>query len=64
MKEIEVTIDNNGEISMDLIGWHGVGCLEDAKKLAKSLGTTIKSDHKDDYWKTEQKTKQKITRGM
>jgi len=63
MKEIEVIIDENGQASIDLQGWHGKGCEEVAKKLAKALGTTVKSTKKNDYWKTETKIKQKV-RGM
>lgn len=63
MKEIEVTIDKNGEVSLDLKGWHGKGCADVTKQFEKALGTIIKSDKKCDFWKTETKTKQKI-RGM
>ena len=64
MKEIEVIIDENGQASIDLMGWEGKGCGEIAQKLAKSLGITVKTTKKADYWKTEAKTKQKIIRGM
>jgi len=64
MKEIEITIDKEGVASIDLVGWRGKGCEEVAKKLAKALGETVKSDHKCDYWKAEQQQKQKIIRGM
>ena len=60
MKEIEVTIDTNGEVSIDLIGFKGKGCAEVADKLAKALGTQINRDKKCEYWEETVKEKQKV----
>lgn len=63
MKEIEIIIEKDGEISMDLKGWNGKGCSEVTKEFTKALGTAVNVEKKPDYWKTETKQKQKI-RGM
>ncbi len=60
MKEIEITIDKNGEISIDLIGYQGKGCSADSEKFVKALGKIKRSDKKCDYWQTETKQKQKV----
>jgi hypothetical protein len=63
-KEIEVTIDQDGNAEIDMIGWHGKGCGDVSKQLEKALGKTVKSDVKSEYYKTTPKQKQKIVRGM
>ena len=65
MKEIEVTIDENGKVDIDLNGFHGKGCDEIAKKLAKAMGSIVNIDKKCDFYKQEvqTKTKQKIVGG-
>jgi hypothetical protein len=64
MREIEITIDQNGNAEMDFMGFHGKGCDEVSKELSRALGKTIKTEHKAEYFKAEQKQKQKIMRGM
>lgn len=63
MKEIEVTIDTNGECSVDLVGWNGKGCAEVMEKITRALGKVVTSDKKCEYWKPEIKQKQKISHG-
>lgn len=60
MREIEIIVDTNGEISLDLQGYHGKGCSKIAEELAKAIGTKISSDKKCEYWETETKAKQRI----
>ena len=64
MKEIEITIDKDGQIEIDLKGYHGKGCQNIARELAKSLGTTVKNEKKPEFYKTVPKQKQKIRRGL
>lgn len=64
-KTVEVTISEDGEITFDLEGFQGKGCAELTKKLAKAMqATVVKQKKKADFYKPEQETKQKITRGM
>jgi hypothetical protein len=60
MKEIEITIDKDGNIAMDHIGWHGKGCAKSADEIAKVLGGKMDSTKKKEYWKEEVKVKQKV----
>lgn len=64
MREIEVIIEPDGEISFDLVGWKGKGCHEVAEKLTKALGQTIEHHQKKEYWQTDTKVKQKVKRGL
>ena len=59
MKEIEVTIDENGEISVDLTGYRGKGCAVDSDAFIKALGKVKSREKKNEYWKPKQKQTQK-----
>lgn len=61
MKEIEIIIDKNGEVSIDLKGYQGQGCSEIAKILANSIGKTVKNNKKCEYYNSNtNKTKNKL----
>lgn len=59
MKEIEVIVDTNGEVSIDLDGYKGKGCSQVSESLAKSLGVTLKSNKKCEYHQNETKLTEK-----
>jgi len=64
-KTVEVTIDEDGQISFDLEGFHGKGCAELTKKLTKAMNATVVTKkQKADFYKPEERIKQKISRGM
>ncbi len=63
MKEIEIIIEPNGEISIDLIGFKGKDCSKVAQKLAEGLGKIKETKLKNDFWEQEVNPKQKIRRG-
>lgn len=63
-REIEITIDKDGNVEIDMIGWHGKGCADVSKQLEKALGRTVKTDRKSEFYKPEQKQKQKVMRGL
>jgi len=59
MKEIEITIDADGDAEIDLKGFNGQGCTEITNQLVKALsGEKVKRIKKSEYYKT--KTKEKI----
>ena len=65
MKEIEITIDVNGEISLDLDGFKGKGCDDLIKKLTNAMRGKVKSvKKKNDYYSAEETQKLKVNRGM
>ena len=61
--EIEVIIDQNGEISIDLIGFKGKNCSAITDEIAKALGKKITQSKKSEYYQQESKQKQKIKLG-
>lgn len=64
MREVEFTIDDDGNIEVDLIGFDGKGCGTLGEKLAKALGSVKHRQQKQEFFKPVQKQKQKICRGM
>ncbi len=64
MQEIEITIDENGEITLDLEGFQGKGCAEITQKIVKAMkGVILDSKKKPAYYKPAEKHKLKISRG-
>jgi hypothetical protein len=49
-KHIDIKIAPDGTISVDLIGYKGVGCEEDLRKISKVLGQPMASQKKADYY--------------
>ena len=62
MKEIEVTVDLDGKVSIDLAGYKGSECEQVAEQLAKALGEKLESVKKNEYYQQNVDTKQKISR--
>jgi hypothetical protein len=58
MKQIIITVDENGNSSIDLQGFHGKGCAEVMKALRGS-DTVRKSITKPEYAEQEQTQKVK-----
>lgn len=53
MKQIEIIIDKNGEVTFDLQGWHGQGCAEVADQLVKSFGKEVTRTQKCEYYEEQ-----------
>lgn len=62
-KEIEIVIDENGEVSLDLMGYKGKGCSADSDAFIKALGKAKNRKQKPEYWKSKPKQQQQIYRG-
>lgn len=62
-KEIEFTIDEDGNVEIDLQGFEGKGCEKLSEQLAKALGNTTFRRKKKEFYKTVVKQKQKVIRG-
>lgn len=50
MREIEITIDKNGKIDIEAIGYDGQGCSQDISKLVEALGTEVSRSQKCEYY--------------
>ncbi len=61
-KEIEFTIDEDGNVEIDLTGCDGKGCVDLSNKLAKALGHVTVSRKKKEFYKPVVKEKQKVRR--
>ncbi len=60
MKEIEITIDQEGNTEIDLKGFKGKGCKDLTDELVKSLqGTVEKRTQKAEFYKPDAETKVK-----
>ncbi|MGQ9817032.1 MAG: DUF2997 domain-containing protein [bacterium] len=51
--ELEIIIDENGEVHLDIKGVKGKGCVEIAEMLTKILGEWKSKKHKAEYYETE-----------
>lgn len=62
-RTVEITIDENGEITFEMNGFNGKGCAELTKKLTKAMNATVVSNKKKaEFYKPEVVEKQKIKR--
>jgi len=60
MREIEITIDAEGNTEIDLKGFHGKGCKEITDELVKALsGSVSKRTQKAEFYKPEVEAKVK-----
>lgn len=50
MKEMVVTIDKNGNVSIDTKGFVGTDCDVETKKMVDELGTVLTKDRKPEYY--------------
>jgi hypothetical protein len=64
MPEIEITIDKEGNIDIDLVGYHGQGCSQDSEAFARALGTIVQRDKKHEYWQQEHTQEQHLRHGQ
>jgi len=60
MPEIEITIDKDGKIDIDLIGYQGQGCAQDSEAFARALGTITQRDQKSEFWQQEHTQEQHL----
>ena len=61
-REIEITIDEDGNIHLEGFGFEGKSCSLEMHNLAKQLGRKVKETNKDEYY-SKQKIKVKNTKG-
>lgn len=61
-REIEFTIDEDGNVEIDLIGFEGKGCTELADQFTKALGHAKINEKKKEFYKPTVKEKQKVRR--
>lgn len=62
-KEIEIIIDDDGNVSIEALNYHGKGCAEDVAELMKQIGAKDKkvSKKKEYYQKEKSKVQNKRT---
>ena len=53
LEEIEIVIDENGDVSFDVRGVKGKGCADLTKKLDDALGKVTRRKHQADYFHRE-----------
>ncbi len=59
--ELEITIDEKGNISYKVNGMKGKGCTEETKFLDEALGEVTKRDFKRDYYEHKGKSITRVT---
>lgn len=53
-KKIEITVDENGEIKVETLGFQGKGCLESSQWLKDLLGPETSRKLKPEYYKKDE----------
>lgn len=48
-REVEMLIDNDGNFTIEAIGFQGVGCHEVLEKYVKAMGILVKDTQKPEY---------------
>ena len=52
-KEIEITINEDGTVTAEQIGWEGKACYGAIDELLTNLGKVVKSSKTKEYYKTQ-----------
>ncbi len=58
--ELEIIIDENGEVHLDIKGIKGKKCLEIAEMVEKAIGEMKGKKHKLEYYETDVSISSKI----
>lgn len=59
--EIEIDIDDNGNVSFKVKGVKGKKCLEITKELEQALGIVVKQEKTAEFYQTETHTGINVT---
>ncbi|MFC1705216.1 DUF2997 domain-containing protein [Planctomycetota bacterium] len=51
--EIDITIDDDGNVSFEVKGVKGKRCHEITKELVEALGVVIKSENTSEFYQTD-----------
>lgn len=60
MREVECTVNTDGTVEIDMIGFKGKGCEKILDELAKALGQKVDTKVKPEYYEQDATTKQKV----
>ena len=53
MKSIEITIDGDGNVEVEALGFKGKGCTEAVDVFSKALGKVVETKKTGDYYAKE-----------
>ena len=59
-QELEITISDTGEITLNVLGMKGKKCMELTKELEESLGIVRAVEHKVEYYEEEEKEAESV----
>lgn len=51
-REIQFTIDDNGEVSIQVLGVKGADCERLTREMEEALGIVQTRQHTSEYWQT------------
>ena len=57
-KEITITINTDGTVEMDQLGWKGKSCENAVDDIIKAIGKEVKSERKRDWYKQQRISQQ------
>jgi hypothetical protein len=59
-RSIEITINEDGTVEMEGLGFEGKGCHEALEAFRQKLGKTVKQRRKAEFYKAKVSTKEHI----
>ena len=58
--EIEIIIDDKGNIRYEALGMKGKSCIEETKFLDETLGRVVERKHKREFYEQQRKTNSRV----
>jgi len=62
MKQMIVTIDKDGKVSIKTSGFEGDACLKETKKLEEELGIVSDRQRSPDFYKVKRSSNVRVSR--
>lgn len=59
-QELEITITNTGDVSINVHGAKGAACLELTKDIEEALGLVVDREKKSSFYETDESSKVRL----
>jgi hypothetical protein len=59
-QELEISIDDDGNVSIKVIGGDGASCVELTKEIEEALGVVVDRQRTSEYYKDQTQTQNQV----
>lgn len=63
-QELEITIDDDGNVTIKVVGVSGPECLKLTKEIEEALGTVVDRQRTNDFYVEKPKVNEQIDQGL